>query len=264
MDISIVIAIGVSVFVLSVLAAAWLTVSLKSGEKVTARAYLVAFLMILSLISLNVVLCLAPPSYYPDTLARFFGVIPTDTPTLTPSLTPTPSLTSAPTPPWTPRPTSTATPPFKPDLTPVATTPVYPLECRPIGGVVEPSVCVASVSVQVNEGTPRPVAYGERITLKAGDTLRLVSLRYCASHEALADAVAGEAYLFENGVESYENSLFTRGGPRIHADCGDVGDFQGSWIVELGQHRVFVILVHYFGTDYEVGDRFLFNLDVEP
>jgi hypothetical protein len=178
-----------------------------------------------------------------------------------PRLTPTP--TAAPTIPPT---LQRATPP--PAATPVPPTatlpPPAPSACTPIGGATEPSVCVAGVNVQINQGTPRPVAYEERMTLKAGDTLRLVNLRYCASREALADGLAGEAYLFKNRVESYENNgLFTRGGPRIRAGCGDVGDFQGSWIVEAGNYRVVIALVHYFGNAWEVDDRFYFNLDVQ-
>ena len=121
---------------------------------------------------------------------------------------------------------------------------------------------MAGVSVQINDGAARPVGYEELVTLKAGDTLRLVNLRYCTSREALADSVAGEGYLFENRAESYDNGLVTRSGPRIRAGCGDVGDFVGSWVVGSGQHRVVIALVHYFGDNHEVDDRFYFNLDV--
>ena len=92
-----------------------------------------------------------------------------------------------------------------------------------------------------------------------------MNLRYCTSSEALSDSVAGEVYLFKDRVESYQdNGLFTRGGPRIRAGCGDAGDFMGSWVVGPGQHRVVIALVHYFGNSYEVDDRFYFNLSVEP
>jgi hypothetical protein len=123
---------------------------------------------------------------------------------------------------------------------------------------------VAGVSAQINESTPRPVAYNEHISLNAGDTLRLVNLRYCASSEAIADRVSGEAYLFKDRVEDYANGLFIRAGSRIRAGCGDVGDFEGSWTLEAGQHRVVIALVHYFGDASEVDDRFFFNLDVGP
>jgi len=167
---------------------------------------------------------------------------------------PTPTPTTVPTTPATPHP---ATPTF----TPIPTTST-PSVCTPIGGVVAPSVCVASISVRINEGESQPVAYNERITLKSGDALELVSLRYCTSQEALADSVAGEAYLFKNGIESYDNGLFPRGGPHIHAGCGDAGDFEGSWIVEPGRHRVVIALVHYYGNTYEIDDRFYLNLEV--
>jgi len=122
---------------------------------------------------------------------------------------------------------------------------------------------VASVSVQANEDTPRPVGPNEQITLQAGDVLRLVNLRYCASSEAMADKAAGEAYLFINGIENYENGLFPLKGVSIRAGCGDAGGFEGSWVMEeAGQHRVVIALVHYFGDDSEVDDRFYFNLDV--
>jgi len=173
--------------------------------------------------------------------------------------------------------TPTTTPPVPPTFqqatSPPTGTPSLPTvtspspsssACTPVGGVTEPSVCVAGVSVQVNEGTPRPVVYEERLTLKAGDTLRLVSLRYCASSEAPADKVSGEAYLFRNRVEDYTNGLFIRVGSSISAGCGSVSDFEGSWAMESGEHRVVIALVHYSGDGYEVDDRFYFNVDVGP
>jgi hypothetical protein len=162
---------------------------------------------------------------------------PTSTPTLTATYTPTPTLTPSPPPP--------------------------PSECTSTGGAVEPSVCVAGVSVQINEGTPQPVVSEQRITLKAGDALRLVNLCYCTSSEALADTVAGEAYFFKDRAESYGNSLSVRDGPRIRAGCGNVGDFEGSWIMEPGQHRVVIALVHYSNITHEVDSRFYINLHVE-
>jgi len=196
-------------------------------------------------------------------------VAPTSTPTAAPTDTPTPTPTSTATPTDTPTPTPTATPTFTP--IPIPTTPPPPpppttpppSACTPAGGAADPSVCVAGVSVQINDGAPQPVAYEGNITLNAGDALKLVNLRYCASSEALADRVAGEAYLFVNRVEDYSNGLFTDGSP-IRADCGDVGDFGGSWILEAGQHRVVIVLVHYFNTNFEVDNRFFFNLDVGP
>jgi hypothetical protein len=144
-------------------------------------------------------------------------------------------------------------------------------------------MCVASVSVQIN-GTPRPVGWNDQITLTAGSILKPVNLRYCTSGEDLADAVAGEAYLFPSGVETYTYSLFTRRSPRIRAGCGDVGDFEGSWVMEPGQHEVVIALMHYFSSEKysdtvklkdcftgqckkngecEVDDRFRFHLHVK-
>ena len=172
------------------------------------------------------------------------------TPTAAPTIPPTSQQAT---------PLPTGTPPL-----PTATSPPLPSSgCTPIGGATEPSVCVAGVNIRINDSPPRPVDYEERVALKAGDTVRLVNLRYCTSREALADSVAGEVYLFVNRSESYDHGLFTRGGPRIRAGCGDVGDFVGSWVVEPGGHRVVIALVHYFGNNYEVDDRFFFNLEVE-
>jgi hypothetical protein len=188
---------------------------------------------------------------------------PTDTPTPTPNATPTDTPTPTPAP--TATPTDTPTPTAMPTVAPTpkpTTPPTIPSECTPAGGATEPSVCVAGISVQINEGTPQPVAYEENITLNAGDILRLVNLRYCASREAGADRVSGEAYLFIDRVEDYGNGLFVRVGPRISAGCGPVGDFEGSWTLVAGQHRVLIALVHYFGDASEVDDRFFFNLDV--
>jgi len=189
---------------------------------------------------------------------------PTPAPTATPTDTPAPTPTTAPT--DTPTPTPTATPTDTPTPTPTATPtdtpPPPPSACTPVGGTTEPSVCVAGISVQINDSTPRPVKYEEQMALKAGDTLRLVNLRYCASSEALADTVSGEAYLFKNRVEDYTNALSIRVGSPISAGCGSVGDFQGNWTMESGQHRVVIALVHYFRDAFEVDDRFYFNVDV--
>jgi len=175
----------------------------------------------------------------------------TATPTATPTIPPT-------------RQQATPPPAETPLLPTVTSPPPFSSVCTPVGGGTEPSVCVASVSVQINEGTPRPVAYEEQMALKAGDTLRLVGLRYCASSKAPADKVSGEAYLFKDRVEDYTNGLFIRVGPPISAGCGSVGDFEGSWTVESGQHRVVIALVHYFRDGSEVDDRFYFNVDVGP
>ena len=206
-----------------------------------------------------------PPIIHPSgtITPSSYALAATDTPSspATPRLTETAILTTT----GTPTPPATLIPSETPTLMAIGTP--ASLDCQPIGGVVEPFMCVAGVSVQINDGRPRPVGYEEQMALKAGDTLRLVSLRYCASSEALADAVAGEAYLFKNRVEDY-NGLFTRRGAHIRAGCGDIGDFEGSWTMEPGQHRVVIALVHYFGAnigiDLEVDDRFYLNLDVQP
>lgn len=224
----------------------------------------------------------------PDVIQLEPTSIPTSTHTPTPTSTPTPTATFTPTP--TPTPTLTITSKLTPtrtltltstDMTvPAAVVSPTPcvLEGTPGGDLKAPSVCVACVSVQINEGTPEPVGWDEHMTLTAGDALRLVNLRYCTSGEALADNVAGEAYLFPNGVETYEYGLFTRRGVHIRTGCGNVGDFEGSWIMEPGQHRVVIALMHYFSEpltitvplptrctdkrDCEVDDRFYINLDV--
>lgn len=203
------------------------------------------------------------------TVASTSALTSTDTPTSTATFTPTLTLTSALTP------TDTLVP--SPTISP---TPCV-LECTPIGGIQDPSVCVASVSVQINEGTPISVAYNQTMTLKIGDTLSLMGLRYCTSRESLADGVGGEAYLFDcdenylNCDETYDYGLFTRGGPCIRACCGDVGDFVikddlpasdklPNWVLDEGRHKVVIALVHYYGNDYEVDDRFHIKLDVKP
>ena len=151
---------------------------------------------------------------------------------------------------------------------PTGVSPSPTLECNPIGGAIEPAVCVAGVSVQINEGIPRPVACEEDVILEAGDTLRLVNLQYCTSREAKTDKVAGEAYLYhcdENSSVWVANDdvLYTPSTSSIPAGCGAVGDFRDSWVVEPGQNRVAIALVHYFGNSYEVDDRFHINLHVE-
>lgn len=188
-------------------------------------------------------------------LASTHASTPRPAATHTPTPTSTPTLTATDTP--TPTTTYTLTPTLTPSPPPPSS------ECTPIGGAIEPSVCVAGVSVQINEGTPQPVVSEQCMTLKAGDALRLVNLCYCTSSEALADTVTGEASFFKDRVESYENNRYVRDGPRIRAGCGNVGDFEGSWIMEPGQHRVVIALVHYSNITHEVDSRFRINLDVE-
>jgi len=210
--------------------------------------------------------------------------MPTQKPTYIPVPPPMPTPKSTDMPVSSPMPTQKPTDTLPP-ITATVCTPPPSLECKTLGGIIEPCLCVAGVSVQINGGTPRPVVFNEAVTLTAGDTLGLMNLRYCTSSKDLADSVAGEAYFFPNDVETYTYGRFTSSGPHILADCGDVGDFVGSWTMEPGQHRVVITLMHYFSEEKrsyaeqfkgyftgkckekgecEVDDRFYINLNVEP
>ncbi|MEH2303708.1 MAG: hypothetical protein V7K88_33305 [Nostoc sp.] len=103
---------------------------------------------------------------------------------------------------------------------------------------------------------------GDRIPLKAKDTLRLSNLSYCIPSQALVNRVEVKAYLFKNGVESYENGLFTSSNFPINANCHNIGNFQKSWKLEPGQHRVNIPIVKYVGSNRIVDNTFYFILDV--
>lgn len=128
--------------------------------------------------------------------------------------------------------------------------------------VIAPKVCVDNLTVQVNSDEPKEVTNRDRIPLKAKDTLRLSNLSYCIPSQALVNQVEVKAYLFKNGIESYENGLFTSSNFPINASCHNIGNFQKSWKLEPGQHRVNIPIIKYVGSNRIVDNTFYFILDV--
>lgn len=123
-------------------------------------------------------------------------------------------------------------------------------------------VCVDNLTVQFNGNEPQQVKNSDRIPLKAGDILRLSNLTYCIPSKAPVNRVEVKVYLFPNGVESYKNGLFTPSNFPINAACHNIGNFQKTWTLEPGQHRVSIPIINYVGSNRIVDSIFYFNLDV--
>ncbi len=123
-------------------------------------------------------------------------------------------------------------------------------------------VCVDNLTVQFNSNEPQQVKNSDRIPLKAGDTLKLSNLTYCILSKAPVNRVEIKVYLFPNGVESYKNGLFTPSNFPINAGCHNIGNFQQTWTLESGQHRVSIPIIKYVGSNRIVDNSFYFNLDV--
>ena len=127
---------------------------------------------------------------------------------------------------------------------------------------VASKVCVANVTVQINSDEPQLVTYNQRIPLKAGDNLRVVNLHYCISPEATVNRVEGKTYLFKNGIESDKYGLFTPSSFPISTGCHNIGNFEKTWKVEPGQHRLSIQMIKHDGSNRIVDKSFYFNLDV--
>ncbi|MGJ5632175.1 hypothetical protein [Nostoc sp. CALU 1950] len=123
-------------------------------------------------------------------------------------------------------------------------------------------VCVDNLTVQFNSNEPQQVKNRDHIALKAGDTLRLSNLSYCIPSKAPVNRVEVKGYLFPNGVESYKNGIFTPSTFPINAACHNIGNFQQTWKLEPGQHRVSIPIIKSVGTNRIVESSFYFNLDV--
>ncbi|MEH2060627.1 MAG: hypothetical protein V7K97_31765 [Nostoc sp.] len=123
-------------------------------------------------------------------------------------------------------------------------------------------VCVDNLTVQFNSNEPQQLKNRDRIPLKAGDTLRLSNLTYCITSKTPVNRVEVKVYLFPNGVESYKNGLFTPSNFPINAACHNIGNFQQTWKLKPGQHRVSIPIIKYVGSNRIVDSSFYFNLDV--
>ncbi|NEU83215.1 hypothetical protein [Nostoc sp. UIC 10630] len=123
-------------------------------------------------------------------------------------------------------------------------------------------VCISHITVQFNSNEPQQVKNRDRIPLKAGDILRLSNISYCIPSKALVNRVEVKSYLFPNGVENYKNGLFTPNTFLINAGCNNIGNFQKTWKLQPGQHRVNIPIIKYVGSNRIVDSSFNFDLDV--
>ncbi|NJM72304.1 MAG: hypothetical protein HC862_20205 [Scytonema sp. RU_4_4] len=133
------------------------------------------------------------------------------------------------------------------------------LECNK---TVVTKVCIANVTMQINSDEPRQIKNNERVPLKAGDTLRVVNLRYCIPPEVTVNKVEVKAYLFPKGTENYKNGLFTSSRFPTYTGCHIIGNFEKTWKVESGQHQVTIPIIKYDGSNRIVDKSFYLNLDV--
>lgn len=150
--------------------------------------------------------------------------------------------------------------PYLPTTTPITLSKPTSSECNEF--LATDKVCVASVTLQTNSDEPKLVRYEERVSLKARDHLRIVNLRYCISPEAMVNRLEGKAYLFKKSVENYEYTVSTPSSFPVSPGCYNVGNFEKSWEVEPGQHRVIIPMILYDGSNKIVYKRFHLYLDV--
>ncbi|MFN6475821.1 hypothetical protein [Nostoc sp. DedQUE07] len=128
--------------------------------------------------------------------------------------------------------------------------------------VLAAKVCVNNLTIQVNSNELQYVKNRDRLFLKSGDTLRLSNVYYCIPSQTLLNKVEVRGYLFKNGVESYKNGLFTLSNFPIYAACHNIGNFQKTWKLQPGQHRVSIHIIKDVGSNRIIDESFYFNLDV--
>jgi hypothetical protein len=150
--------------------------------------------------------------------------------------------------------------PSPPTTTPITLSKPTSSECNEF--LATDKVCVAGVTLQTNSDEPKLVRYEERVSLKARDHLRIVNLRYCISPEAMVNRLEGKAYLFKKSVENYKYAVLTPSSFPVSPGCYNVGNFEKSWEVEPGQHRVIIPMILYDGSNKIVYKRFHLYVDV--
>ncbi|MCF4969948.1 hypothetical protein [Nostoc sp. CMAA1605] len=132
-------------------------------------------------------------------------------------------------------------------------------ECHPI---LANKVCVAHLTVQINSDEPQQVKYSDRLPLQTGDTIKLLNLTYCIPPQIKVNKLTAKAHLFKNGNNNYQNVLLTSSSFPTNTGCHNVSNFQDSWQLAAGQHRVNVPIMKYEGSYRVVDQNFSFNLDV--
>ncbi|BAY12235.1 hypothetical protein [Calothrix sp. NIES-2098] len=148
----------------------------------------------------------------------------------------------------------TANPHNKPEIQPPTS------QCNPN---LASKICVANLTVQINSDEPLQVNNHQRISLKAGDSLKVLNISYCIHSEVSLNKVEAKAYLFKHGVESYKDVLLTPSNFPINTGvCHNIGNFQKSWKLEPGQHQAMIPIIKYDGSNRIVDKSFYFTLDV--
>ncbi|MDZ7960388.1 MAG: hypothetical protein RMY34_21315 [Aulosira sp. DedQUE10] len=134
------------------------------------------------------------------------------------------------------------------------------LQCNPN---IASKICVANLTVQINSDEPVQVNNHKRISLLAGDNLKVLNLSYCVPNEVSLNKLEVKAYLFKNGVESYQDVMFTPNHFPIHAGvCHKVDNLPKGWKVEPGIHQVMIPIIKHDGSNKIVDKSFYFTLDV--
>lgn len=125
-----------------------------------------------------------------------------------------------------------------------------------------PNVVITEVEYSINGEASQMVANEEFVRLKAGDLLTIVGFTYLSIEGEADGQVAAEAYIRKGGAFDYEDGRFTAGTPTtVGEHLG--GAFNGGWTVQPSWDRLVIALVHYYGDNYEVDDRFFLNLIVQ-
>jgi len=89
-------------------------------------------------------------------------------------------------------------------------------------------------------------------------------MNYCVLSQTTVNKLVAKAYLFNNGVESYQNGISTFSSFPISSGCYDVGEFQTSWkSLQAGKHQIIVAMIKYDGSNRIVDKNFHISLDVE-
>lgn len=129
-------------------------------------------------------------------------------------------------------------------------------------GQYPPNLVITEVEYSINEGPSQLVTNEESISLKPGDSLAIVGFKYLSGEGEANGQVAAEAYIRKEGSFDYEDGRFTTGTPTTEGEHLG-GAFNGGWAVQSGWDRLVIALVHYYGDNYEVDDRFFLNLVME-
>ncbi|HEY9803097.1 MAG TPA: hypothetical protein V6D25_22235 [Leptolyngbyaceae cyanobacterium] len=123
-------------------------------------------------------------------------------------------------------------------------------------------VCIAHVTMQINSDERQQVKYAERLALKTGDKIKLLSLTYCIPPQTKLNKLEAKAFLFKNSIENYQNALSTPSSFPINTGCHNINNFPNSWQMEPQQHRVVIPIIKYDGSYRVVDKSFYLNLDV--